>query len=148
MTSQELAGALHPSSRAKRARCGASAFGLLGGPLAWFVQLCCGYALASWPCFAGQQGRLAPPSGDDWTWPAMILVLLGGVAIAVASLLVSWRTLRRMRQRGAPVHPHLIATGAGCTRFLALWGVLLGAGFALLTALTAVGLWVLPRCAG
>jgi hypothetical protein len=38
--------------------------------------------------------------------------------------------------------------GAARTRFLALWGALLGGGFALATAITGVAFVTLPRCAG
>ena len=40
-----------------------SCFGLLAGPLAWFAQLSCGYALASGPVFAGGY-RLSMPLAD------------------------------------------------------------------------------------
>jgi heme/copper-type cytochrome/quinol oxidase subunit 4 len=34
------------------------------------------------------------------------------------------------------------------THFLALWGILLGSGFALAVAITAVAFATVPRCAG
>jgi hypothetical protein len=110
-----------------------SFFGLFGGPLAWFVQLCCGFALASQPCFRGGNRVAAPPPALQWTWPAMILLMAAAVAIALLSLLVSWRTFTR---------------STGRTRFLALWGILLGGSFALAAAFTAVAFLTLPRCAG
>jgi hypothetical protein len=110
-----------------------SFFGLFGGPLAWFVQLCCGFALASQPCFLGGTRVAAPPPALQWTWPAMIFLMAAAVAIALLSLLVSWRTFTR---------------STGRTRFLALWGILLGGSFALAAAFTAVAFLTLPRCAG
>ena len=42
----------------------------------------------------------------------------------------------------------VMEVGSGRTRFLALWGIFLGAGAAVTIVLTAVAFWVLPRCAG
>jgi hypothetical protein len=36
----------------------------------------------------------------------------------------------------------------GRTRFLALWGTVFGAAFAIAAAFTAVAFFILPRCAG
>ena len=124
---------------------GGTLFGVVGGALAWFAQFCAGYALASWPCFPKAQRALVPLAGYDWTWPAMILVLIGGVIVALAAFFVSWRTLQRTQ--GAQHRRDLINDGGARQPFLALWGVVLGAGFALATLITAVAFVVLPRCA-
>jgi amino acid transporter len=123
-------------------------FGLIGGPLAWFVQLCAGYALASGPCFAQSQRATQPLEGFAWTWPAMIALLIAGVIVALAAFAVSYRTFVRTRDEAGGDQHHLMEVGAGRTRFVALWGMLLGSGFAVATALTAVAFLVLPRCAG
>jgi hypothetical protein len=119
--------------------------GIIGGPLAWFAQFCAGYALASWPCFPKAQRALVPLAGYDWTWPAMIIVMIGGVIVALAAFFVSWRTLQRTQAAQAP--RDLIDDGGSRRPFLALWGMVLGAGFALATLITAVAFVVLPRCA-
>jgi hypothetical protein len=127
---------------------GASLFGLLGGPLAWYAQLCAGYALASWPCFARDERRLAPLAGYEWTRPAMIATLIAGVVIGTAALLASYRGYRRARHEIAGDARHLLEKGGGRRSFLALWGMMLAAGFAATTLLTAIDLLLLPRCAG
>jgi hypothetical protein len=126
----------------------ASVFGLIGGPLAWFVQLDVGYALASWPCFPKDQRGLLPVAGFAWTWPTMIIGMSAAVAIALAALLVSWRRFRTTSPELSGVPGARLEAGTGRTRFLALWGILLGGTFALATLLTSVGFMVLPRCAG
>ena len=138
----------HPARHRERVLCYESALGLIGGPLAWFLQLCAGYALASWPCFANDDRTLTPLAGYAWTWPAMVLAMLAGVAIALTSFWISWRAFVRVRDESDGDHRHLMEVGAGRTRFLALWGMLLGGGFALATLVTAVAFLVLPRCAG
>ena len=123
-------------------------FGLFGGPLAWYLQLCAGYALASQPCFRAGYRVPAPVPALQWTWSAMILAMLAAVAVAVLSLLASWRTLRRTREEAPEGSTLWSEAGTGRTRFLALWGVLLGSAFALAAATTAVAFILLPRCAG
>jgi hypothetical protein len=126
----------------------ASVFGLVGGPLAWFVQMCAGYALASWPCFPKDHRLVAPLARYAWTLPVMVLALVAGVAIALAALFVSWRAFNRARHSNSGDHRHPIESAAGRERFLAIWGMLLGGGFALTTVITAYAFVVLPRCAG
>lgn len=126
----------------------ASLFGLLGGPLAWFAQLCAGYALASWPCFGRDERRLAPLAGYEWTRSAMLATLIAGVAIGIAAFLVSYRGYRQARHEIAGDLRELAEKGGGRRSFLALWGMVFAAGFAVTTSLTAIALLVLPRCAG
>ncbi|HEY6482198.1 MAG TPA: hypothetical protein VIY54_01600 [Steroidobacteraceae bacterium] len=123
------------------------AFGLIGGPLAWFIQLCAGYGLASWPCFPKDQRLFAPFSGFAWTWPAMLAVLIAGVLLALCAFWVSWRIYTATRSEVGGDYHRLMEGGRGRTPYLALWGMLLGAGFAITTLLTAIAYGVLPRCA-
>jgi hypothetical protein len=138
----------HPAPHRERASTLASTFGLLGGPLAWFVQLCAGYGLASWSCFPKDQRGIAPLAGASWSWSVMVSLLTASVVIAVASLFAARSNFARTRQEGAGDHVHLMEVGVGRTRFIALWGMLLGGGFAVATLLDAVAFLVLPRCAG
>jgi hypothetical protein len=138
----------HPAPHADRVKLGELFFGVSGGPLAWYFQLCTGYALASEPCFRDGVRVAAPLAGLQWTWPAMIVAMLAGVVIALLALGVSWRVFRRTQQEASGGSAHLLEVGAGRTRFLALWGVLLGSAFAFAAAMTAVAFILLPRCAG
>jgi hypothetical protein len=138
----------HPAPQRERASAFASAFGLLGGPIAWFVQLCAGYGLASWSCFPKDQRGVTPVEGVTWSWPTMVALLIASVVIAVAAFLAAYRNFQRTRGEGYGDHAHLVEVGTGRTRFLALWGMVLGAGFAAATVLDAVAFLVLPRCAG
>lgn len=138
----------HPAPHRERVSLWELGFGVIGGPLAWFLQFNAGYALASWPCFPADQRMSSPLAGYAWSMSAMVGTLIGGVLIALAALWVSWRALQRTREEGPGDHHHLMEVGAGRTRFLALWGVVLGGGFAVATLVTAVAFIVLPRCAG
>ncbi len=129
-------------------------FGLLGGPVAWFLVLCAGYGLASWSCFPHDHRGLTPLEGVGWSWPAMVAILIASVLIALLSLFASWRLFQQTREaRQREDHQtidigHLIEDGDGRMAFLALWGVLLSTGFAITTLLNVVAYVVLPRCAG
>jgi hypothetical protein len=125
-----------------------SFFALFGGPLAWFIQLNVGFALASQPCFSGGERTVVPHFTPDWTWASMIGVTVIACAVALLAALISLRVYSRTEGEAAGDHRHMLEVGSGRTRFLALWGVLLAAGAALAIALTAVAFFVLPRCAG
>ncbi|HEY3731020.1 MAG TPA: hypothetical protein VGL28_07130 [Steroidobacteraceae bacterium] len=138
----------HPAPHRDRVSMLAALFGLVGGPLAWFIEVCVGYALASPPCFTNTSRATRPAPQLDWTWPAMIGLMVLCVLVALVACAVSYRALLRTRTESQGDHEHLMEVGAGRTRFLALWGTLLGAGFALAAAATAIAYGVIPRCAG
>ena len=113
-------------------------FALFAGPLAWYLQLCAGFALSRWSCVS---------PAFSLAWPAMVAAMFAGASIALLSLLVSWRILARTRAEAGGGQQHSMQASTGRTRFLALWGVLLGGGFAFATLMTGVAFIVLPRCA-
>jgi hypothetical protein len=138
----------HPAPHRGRVSLVESVFGLLGGPGAWFIQLCTGYALASWPCFPMDERRLLPLPNYAWTLQADIAVSIAAILIAAAAAIVSRNIFRRTRDEAKGDHQHLLEVGTGRTRFLAVWGMALGSVFALVSAITTIAFWVLPRCAG
>jgi hypothetical protein len=125
-----------------------SFFAVFGGPLAWFLQLNAGFALASQPCFQNGERTVVPHLAADWTWAAIIASMITACAIALLATLISWRAYARTEDRAAGDQRHTIKIGSERARFLALWGIFLGAGSTLATASTAVAVIVLPQCAG
>lgn len=123
-----------------------SFFALFGGPVAWFLQLCGGYALASQPCFIHGDRSWLPAIGSQWTWPAMITLMLTAVMVTLLALAISWRAYRRTHDKSPSAVQFLMEVDAGRTRFLALWGIVLAAGFACATSLTMIAFVLLPRC--
>jgi hypothetical protein len=138
----------HPAPQAQKVGLHESFFGVFAGPIAWLVQLGLGYSMATQPCFIGGARGLAPAPGSQWTLAGMGVLMAGATVIALLSLLVSWSAYRKTATEARGDGPHLLESGGGRTRFLAIWGMLLGGGFALATVLTAVGFVLLPRCAG
>jgi hypothetical protein len=123
------------------------AFILCTGPLAWFVQLCLGSMMSSWPCYPGDERLGAPLAGYGWTRAAVLVILVIGALLALLSGMVAWRRMQRVRQhhaqRSALVHFRQDRTG-----FLTLWGVLLGFGSAVAMLVTIVAFILVPRCVG
>jgi len=121
-------------------------FAIVGGPGAWFIQLCLGDLMASGGCYRGSSRFLGAASSQAWTWPAMIALLIVCAAIALAAFLVSFRRLRQTSGAGTPHDAPVPARTGGAAHFLALWGTFLGAGFCLATLLTVVAYLAVPRC--
>jgi hypothetical protein len=138
----------HPAPHAARVKLYESFFGLFGGPLAWFIQLCAGYALATQPCFVDGARASQPLAALHWTWQAMVALMVVAVAASLVSLVLSWGAFKRTALEVGRDQGDLMETGSGRTRFLALWGMVLGGSFAVATAVTAVAFITLPRCAG
>ena len=122
-------------------------FSVVGGPAAWYLQLCVGDWLASGPCFPGNQRLQSPPQALIWTGPASIGLLSACALIALAAFFVSAGIYRETKTT-SPAVSALEDTGTGRIQFMALWGMILGAGFCVATLLTVVAFATLPRCAG
>jgi uncharacterized membrane protein len=116
---------------------------IFAGPLAWFVELSVGYALATEPCFPTDH-RLGVPL-PQWAWTHTGLFCLAGACLLIAlwAFIVSLSALRRHSDAG-----HSVTAAGTRARFAALWGAALGGGFFVATLLTGVGLILLPRCGG
>jgi hypothetical protein len=136
----------HPAPTRGAVRPHESFFALFGGAIAWFIQLNAGFALASQPCFVAGTRVLSLP--HDWTRPAMLIMIGASCAVALLATFISWRAYERTKDESAGDHRHILDVGAGRTRFLAIWGVYLSAGSALVTLMTGIAFIVLPRCAG
>ncbi|OJU22563.1 MULTISPECIES: hypothetical protein [unclassified Sphingomonas] len=111
---------------------------LCTGPIAWLVQLCVGAMMTSWPCFPETERRLAPLPGYRWTYAAAIALLVTCALAAALAGVMSWR--RFAAARGDATEER--------TRFIGLWGMCLGAGFALATLITLVAFLLVPQCLG
>ena len=117
-----------------------TAFGVIGGPLAWFIQLLAGYAMASGSCFLHDQRLITPGRSFAWTHAGMVAVLLLCTLVALAAFWVSWQHLLRPSDR--------ISAGAARARFIVTWAWCLAPDFVSPPGLTGVGIRLLPRCAG
>ncbi len=137
-----------PAPEGGRVRLAPMVFAIVAAPLAWFVLVCAGEALASEPCFPYGHRYAAPLSGLEWTWPALIALLTACAVVSVAAIAVSWSMYRATRSEEAGKYAGLLDEGTGRTRFMALWGLLYSAGFCVATLFSLASYIALPRCGG
>lgn len=119
-----------------------SFFALFGGPIAWFLQLCAGYVLASTPCWQGGEPVMHSPLASQSPWAGMAGSTIA-VLIALGAMLLSLRVHRQARDAASRAD---IDPGVHRAAFLSLWGAVLGGGSALAASLTGVAFDVLPAC--
>lgn len=120
-------------------------FGLSAGPSAWGLRLLVNYGLASQACFLRQAGR-SEGDGNGRLW--LLLLALDVIAMAVSAMaaLVSYRMWRGASQCVPGRIADFNAISAERTRFLALWGMTIGAGFFVFVLFDVVFLLGLPLC--
>jgi hypothetical protein len=120
----------------------AVAFGILAGPIAWWLALFSLYAIASHNCFPGGTPRQAPLWHDE-----LVLATIAGAALVVCVIagLVSYRSWRETYGERIGVAP-LVQFGEGRSRFLAMWGALTSLLFAILMIVSLIPLVVVPLC--
>jgi hypothetical protein len=121
-------------------------FPLLAPPLAWTIHLALNFGLASHACFPDGEPLAVPPAGFDWLRLLLLVVDLGAMAVAVIAVAVAYRSWMVSARELAATEARVMEEGESRTRFLAIWGTLIGAGFLIAILFDFVGLWVLPIC--
>ena len=125
-----------------RASLASLAAGLFAVPCLWALRLVINYGIDSYFCFPGESRRnVLPP----WAWPTLLGIDVATIAVAIIAVLISYHYWRRAPDE-AVAHAALIETGEGPTRFLALWGLLVGFSFLVAVLFDLVGLWIVPVC--
>lgn len=125
-----------------RASLASLAAGLFAVPCSWALRLVVNYGIDSHFCFPGESRRNILPA---WAWPTLLGIDAATIAVAIIAILICFHYWRRARDE-AVAHAALIETGEGPTRFLALWGLLVGFGFLVAVLFDLVGLWIVPVC--
>ncbi len=138
--------ASHPSPHRDRVGLVPLFFGLWAAPAAWSGQIIVNYALASYVCYpryAPQQQVIAGWGGIWWGLLAINIVAILAAAAGAAVASRSWLATRHEH----PGHTgHVLETGVGRSRFLALLGILTSVGFLVAVAFDTVVLFVVPLC--
>jgi hypothetical protein len=134
----------HPAPHRDRVALRALWFGIAAAPLAWTLQLTLSSSFAGYVCYP----EAAPRAFPLWSGISLLLRVISAAAfvIALAGALVSWNSWRQTRaERPGSVH-HLMETGDGRTRFMALCGLLISAVFLIALAFGTTALGVVPLC--
>ncbi|HVX75538.1 MAG TPA: hypothetical protein VHB49_05385 [Bradyrhizobium sp.] len=120
------------------------AFATLAPPLAWSVHLVASYALASYSCFPDGTPQASP--SFDGLRSLLIAIDIVTMAIAVVAIVISYWNWTKISEEMAVTQSPMMETGEGRTRFLAIWGLLIGVGFLVTVGFDFVGLWILQPC--
>ena len=112
-------------------------FAITAAPLAWVTRLLVNYTIAGQHCVgAANIGALALP--DEWIATILLVDLLALLLAAIAGS-IAYRQWREMRsENGGSVH-HLVHSGEGRARFLAMCGMLTSALFGVAVIIDASG---------
>jgi hypothetical protein len=139
-----IGSAAHPAPYRDRTTLWELTFAVLAPPLAWSIHLVLNYAFASHSCF---------PDGTPQAAPSLralrvLLLAVDGASLLISAIavLIAYRAWQVSAQEMADIAPPLVETGEGRTRFLAVWGLLIGIGFFVAVLFDFVGLWILPPC--
>jgi hypothetical protein len=136
----------HPAPHRGRVALAAWLLGLVAAPAAWALNLLIKYALVSYACFPDDTPLRSVGTGHDWVTAVCYGVEVGAFAIAAAALWVSYGNWSRTREESAGPIAHLAEAGEGRTRFLSLWGMLIGALVATSIAFGVIANLRLPAC--
>ena len=115
------------------------AFTLFGSPVAWLMQMTVGEILSSGACRAMMPGRLPAP-----VQPGLLLVSFLAFVVALASGLTAWMQWRTTRAEKPG--RHVVDTGEGRTRFLAMTGMLEAFLFLSAILITTIAMAGTPTC--
>jgi hypothetical protein len=138
----------HPSPHRGRVGLAALFFGLIGGPLAWSLQLVVNFALASHSCFPRDLPQNHLPAGWEGVWNGLLAVNIGAILLALIATAVSYRNWHVTHGEDEGSTHQLVEAGEGRTRFLGFCGTLLGLGFFVAILFNSLALFMVPQCAG
>ena len=146
MSSHPITDTVEPAPHDQRVGPAALLLALIGGPAAWIVQHLVQYGLTSYACYPGRTPRDEVLPGFGWVWSTSLAFNIAALLLALAAAAAAYRNwcLTREEHRGGA--GELVEAGEGRTRFLSLWGILAGLGFALAIAFNMIALFVVPLC--
>ena len=134
----------HPAPHRDRVKSAELLFATLAPPLAWSLHLVANYAFASYSCFPDGTPQAVP----SFSGLRLLLVTIDVVSMAVAviAVIISYRNWNTISEEMSESQSPMMETGEGRTRFVAIWGLLIGVGFFVAVAFDFVGLWILKPC--
>jgi hypothetical protein len=134
----------HPAPHRERVRLLELILVTFAPPLAWSAHLVVNYAFSSRACYPDRTPQNSP--SFDELWLLLIVVDVAALAISAAAAALAYRNWQASAQEAAEHGSPMVETGEGRTRFLASWGLMIGAGFFVAVAFDFVGLWIIPIC--
>jgi len=139
-------GAAHPAPHRGRVPGWLTAVGLFAAPAAWSVQSLIDVGLSGYACYPKDE----PLADPVWSGLGAALATANAIALAVCVLggLAAWLAYRRSAgERPGSAH-HLLESGDGRTRFLALAGILTSVLFIVAVAFETFEVFMVSACTG
>jgi hypothetical protein len=137
---------VHPSPHRERVSLWAMWFCILGAPAAWSLQ-----QLINAPLFAhGCYPKDVPLTEPIWANAGSVALAVEIVAIVVCLVagLMAWRNWRRTRAEKEGSGHHLMESGDGRSRFMAMVGLICSGLFLLATIVATAFLYMVQPCNG
>jgi hypothetical protein len=136
----------HPSPHRGRVGPWTTWLAILGAPSAWNLQLLINTTLVGHGCYP-HDVPLATPTWNQLGFIS-VAVEVTALAICVAAGVAGWRNWSRTRDEKQGDLHHLVESGDGRTRFMAVVGIMTSALFLVATAFATLNLAGVPQCGG
>lgn len=116
------------------------AFGIVGAPLAWNIELLVGVSLSGHACYP----RYMPLAVPLWsgTWGFLLAMSFVALVLGILAGMVSWHSWKRTRDE----KPGSAHGGEGRARFMALCGLLSSGLFLVALVFTILVVFMVPLC--
>lgn len=134
----------HSATRRERTSQSLVWFSIVAAPLAWATRLLVNYTIAGQHCAgAADIGAMAHPNGQIAT---ILLIDLLAVLLAVIAGSIAYAAWRETRSESSGGAHHLVHSGEGRQRFLAMCGMLTSTLFGVAVIIDAIGTIIGPPC--
>jgi hypothetical protein len=133
----------HPAPARARVALAALVFGAAAAPFFWNLHLLTSVAVTSHACFPGRE-PLASPIWSVW-WITFALAVFG-ILVSIAALVVSVRSWHETRGEKPGSATHLVSSGDGRTRFIAMCGILTSCLFLVALGFAMLAIFLAPIC--
>ena len=134
----------HPAPHRVRVGLAALLFGIVAAPVAWNAQILLSVALSGHACYPHEKPLAAPL----WSNLGSMLVVINFASIAIAIIggIVAWRSWLQTRAERPGSGHHLLESGDGRTRFMAMCGMLISALFLVALLFGSGVVFMVPPC--
>jgi hypothetical protein len=114
----------------------------------WLFQLVFNYGLSSYACYPVPLPRTSVMAGMGWVWPLIVDINLLCLTLALLSTGLSFRNWRLTNRYDVHTFDDVLEKGEAGAKYLEVWGLVVGAGFAAVIVFNTFALFLVPICIG